>query len=75
MLEKKIKITIGYNIAEIMPIKCNSLIAKRLKYNKDEPLMLLKQLITDIKGEPQFYVTEYFRPDIFKFEIIRKRES
>lgn len=73
-IEEKIKKTIDNSIAEIIPVKCTKEIAGKLKYKLDEPLLKMKQKITDEKGNPLIYAIEYFRPDCFRILVNRRRK-
>lgn len=68
-------ITVGNGTAELEPIVCDAFLAGVFSYQQGGPLMLLKQLVCSMQGEPLLWSTEYLRPDCFHFFINRKRAT
>ncbi len=72
-IEVDMGIQIGNSLAEIVPVNCLSDLAEKLEYKLGNPLLLIKQITYDQKGEPLFFTEEYFRPDCFKITLNRRR--
>ncbi len=72
-IEENYDLKIGNSLAEIIPINCDSELAKKLNYYEGSPLLKLKQVIYDQKKSKLIYGIEYFRPDYFKLAINRRR--
>ncbi len=64
---------IGSGIAEILPVVAEKWLAEMLEINVGEPVLMIKQVVTDIHGEPLLYAEEYLRSDCFKLLINRRR--
>ncbi len=48
-------------------------LADMLEIKVGEPVLKVKQVVTDIHGEPLLYAEEYLRSDCFKLLINRRR--
>ena len=72
-MEDDMGIKIGSSAAEIIPVSCSQEISKKLEYDVDKPVIMIKQFTTDIKGSPLLFTEEYFRPDRFKISLNRRR--
>ena len=72
-LETQCGINIGTGVAEIMPVVAESRLAEMLGVKEGEPLLMIKQVITDSYGELLIYAEEYLRADCFKLIINRRR--
>ncbi|MBT3319117.1 MAG: GntR family transcriptional regulator [Clostridia bacterium] len=66
-------IKIGSGIAEILPVVAEKWLAEMLEIEVGEPALMIKQVVTDIHGEPLLYAEEYLRSDSFKLLINRRR--
>jgi GntR family transcriptional regulator len=64
---------IGSGIAEILPVVAEQWLAEMLEIDIGEPALMIKQVVTDIHGEPLLYAEEYLRSDSFKLLINRRR--
>lgn len=64
---------IGSGIAEITPVVTEKWLADMLEIKAGDPVLMIKQVVTDIHGEPLLYAEEYLRPDCFKLLINRRR--
>jgi DNA-binding GntR family transcriptional regulator len=64
---------IGSGIAEIQPIVSEKWLADMLEINAGDPVLMIKQVVSDKHGEPLLYAEEYLRPDCFKLLINRRR--
>ncbi len=74
-IEEEMNLSIDNSIAEIIPVKCTPDLAVKLEYKVNEPLLKMKQKITDVKGNPLLYAVEYFRPDYFIILVNRRRRK
>jgi GntR family transcriptional regulator len=72
-MEEDMGIKIGNSTAEIIPVACSEEISKKLEYDVNKPVIMIKQFTTDIKGSPLLFTEEYFRPDRFKISLNRRR--
>ncbi|TQS75502.1 GntR family transcriptional regulator [Ornithinibacillus gellani] len=73
MMEQHLQKRITYAVAYIEPVGYNERIHHVLKCDKNQPLFLLKQMHYTEDDEPVLYSANYFRPDIFRFHVLRKR--
>jgi len=73
-LEEENNIIIDNSFAELIPFLCDSDLAGKLNYVIGEPLMLIKQTISDNMGNPLIYGVEYLRTDCFKIFVNRRRK-
>ncbi|CQR47639.1 HTH-type transcriptional repressor YvoA [Paraliobacillus sp. PM-2] len=73
LLEDCSKKKIAYAVAFIEPISYDSKISPILKCQPDQALLLLKQIHYTETDEPILLSENYFRPDVFRFYVVRKR--
>lgn len=64
---------ISYAIAYIEPVSYNEKIFNVLDCEFDQSLLLLKQMHYTEDDEPVLYSLNYFRSDVFSFQVLRKR--
>jgi len=64
---------IGSGIAEILPVAAEEWLAEMLEIKEGEPVLMIKQVVTDIYGDPLLYAEEYLRSDCFNLLINRRR--
>jgi len=64
---------IGSGVAEIEPVVAEEWLAEMLEIDAGQPVLMIKQVVTDMQGEPMLYAEEYLRPDSFKLLINRRR--
>ena len=60
-------------MAEILPVTAEEWLAEWLGIKEGEPVLLIKQVVTDVNGELLIYAEEYLRSDCFKLLINRRR--
>jgi GntR family transcriptional regulator len=72
-IEIDMGLKIGNSYAEIVPIECNLELSKKLDYQVNKPIFMIRQLTSDIKGSPLLFTEEYIRPDRFKISLNRRR--
>jgi len=72
-LETSCGLNIGTGFAEILPVAAEDWLAEWLEIPSGQPVLMIKQVVTDIQGEPLIYAEEYLRADCFKLVINRRR--
>ena len=72
-LEEKCGVFIAYTIAEILPIGNSKEISKKMGVAEDTPILLMDQVQYDNSDRPLFRSYDYYRTDVFRFNLIRKR--
>lgn len=65
---------VNYAVTYIEPIGYHERIHGLLHCDPEQSLLLLKQVHYTESDEPVLYSTNYFRPDIFSFHVLRKRK-
>lgn len=73
MMEKYANKKITYAITDIEPISYHDRIFNLLNCEPDQSLLLLRQMHYTDEDEPILYTINYFRPDVFRFHVLRKR--
>ena len=73
MKEKHANIHVSYALTRIEPVSYQQRIFNILNCDYSQSLLLLKQLHYTDEDEPVLYSATYFRSDIFRFEVVRKR--
>lgn len=73
LLEQYADKRITYAISDIEPIGYNERIYEVLKCKPDQTLLLLKQMHYTAEEEPVLYSSNFFRSDMFSFQVLRKR--
>lgn len=64
---------IAYAVADIEPITYHERIYSILQCTPDESLLLLKQMHYTSEDEAVLYSMNYFRADMFRFRVVRRR--
>jgi len=72
-IEGELKIKIGIRYTEILAERCSAELASAFGYEEGAPILLMKGLIADQKGDPLIYGRDYFRPGVLKISITRRR--
>jgi len=72
-VEEKCGHQIGSGMAEIQPLAAEEWLAQMLEIEIGAPVLLIKQVVTDMHGESLMYSQEYLRSDCFKLLINRRR--
>ncbi|WP_347834307.1 GntR family transcriptional regulator [Gracilibacillus sp. JCM 18860] len=72
-LQEEKGITISYAKAEIKTIGYHDEISKILNSDKNQPLLILKQIHYDLHDKPILYSINFFRSDQVSFSVFRKR--
>lgn len=74
LMENYAQKRISYAVTYIEPIGYHERIYSVLKSDPEQSLLLLKQIHYTDQDEPVLYSTHYFRPDMFSFHVLRKRQ-
>lgn len=74
LLENEKGIHITYAVADIIPVQANEFLQEKLRIDKENPLLLLKQMHYNDLDKPILYSQNYFRSDKFEFHVVRNRE-
>lgn len=73
LMEKYANKRISYAITDIEPISYHDRIFDILNCEPEQSLLLLRQMHYTDEDEPILYTINYFRPDVFRFHVLRKR--
>ncbi|MFD2208883.1 GntR family transcriptional regulator [Virgibacillus halophilus] len=73
LMEKHLNKRISYAISYIEPISYHDRIYEILNCSTDQALLLLNQMHYTEDDEPVLYSSNYFRSDMFRFHVLRKR--
>jgi GntR family transcriptional regulator len=74
-VEKSKGIEIGVARAEVVAIAADEKIAGYLEIDIGTPIIVIKQVLNDVQGNPLMYAREYMKPNSFKLIINRRREK
>lgn len=74
MMETYANKPISYAVSYIEPIGYHERIYDILHFNPEQSLLLLKQIHYTKDDEPVLYSLNYYRPDMFSFHVVSKRE-
>ena len=72
-LEQNCGTFIAYTIAEILPIANSKEITEKMGIAENIPILLMDQIQYDGSDRPLFRSYDYYRTDVFRFNLIRKR--
>ena len=72
-LEQNCGTFIAYTIAEILPIANSKEISEKMGIAETTPILLMDQVQYDGSDRPLFRSYDYYRTDVFRFNLIRKR--
>ncbi|GAA5415163.1 HTH-type transcriptional repressor NagR [Paraliobacillus ryukyuensis] len=73
LLEEHSEMRISYAVAFIEPISYDEKISPILNCQPDQAMLLLKQIHYTESDEPVLFSENYFRPDVFRFYVVRQR--
>lgn len=63
---------IDHNITEVRPIVADARLAELLECNLGSPLHYFEEIGYNTSHEPVIFSKEYYRPEFFRFKVIRK---
>lgn len=72
-LEKRCHQRLDHNIAELLPVIADNKLSKLLQCPLGSPLHYFKEIGFNKEGLPIIYSEEYYRPEYFSFNVIRKK--
>lgn len=75
LMEKYAHKRIAYAVTDIEPISYHDRIFELLNCEPEQSLLLLRQMHYTDEDEPVLYTINYFRPDVFRFHVLRRRPS
>lgn len=64
----------GHAVANILPVPSPGQIARIMGIDRRTPFLLMEQVLYDSRHGPYLYCLDYYRCDIFKFHVIRRRK-
>jgi GntR family transcriptional regulator len=72
-LEKRCQQRLDHNIAELLPVVADDKLSQLLHCPIGSPLHYFKETGFNKEGMPIIYSEEYYRPEYFSFNVIRKK--
>lgn len=72
-LEKRCNQRLDHNIAELLPVIADAKLSQLLHCPVGSPLHYFKETGFNKEGMPIIYSEEYYRPEYFSFNVIRKK--
>lgn len=73
LLHEQCGVEIARSVATIIPVPPGGEVSKRLEAKRNVPFLLLEQVNYDVSGRPVLFSQDYYRGDLFKFQVIRKK--
>ncbi|MDI6601103.1 MAG: GntR family transcriptional regulator [Thermoanaerobacteraceae bacterium] len=71
--EERFNIRIAYAVSDIIPISYHPVASKKLGLGKNHAILLLEQVHYDQDDRAILYSSNFFKPDKFRFYVLRKR--
>lgn len=71
-LKSQCGIDILYAVSTVLPVKNSEEITSKLRVDPTTPILLLDQIHYDVSNKPIFRSYDYYRTDIFEFNIVRR---
>lgn len=72
-LEKRCDQRLDHNIAELLPVVADAKLSQLLQCPVGAPLHYFKEVGFNKEGNPIIYSEEYYRPEFFSFNVVRKK--
>lgn len=72
-LEERYNVRITYAVSDIIPISYHPVASKKLGLGKNHAILLLEQVHYDQEDRAILYSSNFFKPDKFRFYVLRKR--
>jgi len=73
LLEEHCQQQLSYYLSDIVPISAPAEIARKLDLPEKTALLALKEIGYDINNQPLIKAVSYFRDDLIRFRLIRRR--
>lgn len=70
-IQQECGVFITHAVTEILPIKSSQEIASKMGVSEEVPILLMDQIQYDRNNEPIFRSYDYYRTDVFRFNLIR----
>lgn len=71
-LKSQCGINILYAVSTVLPVEKPQIITSKLQIDPATPILLLDQIHYDVTNKPIFRSYDYYRTDIFEFNIVRR---
>lgn len=71
-LEKRCEQLVDYNITEVCPVIADEQISEKLQCQEGTPLHYFEEIAFNSAERPIMYSEEYYRPEYFSFNVVRK---
>lgn len=71
-LEKRCHQKVNHNLTEIMPVVVDSVLSRYLQCEQGIPVHYFKETAFNADEQPLMYSDEYYRPEYFSFNVLRK---
>lgn len=71
-LEKRCHQKVNHNLTEIMPVVVDSTLSRYLQCEQGIPVHYFKETAFNADEQPLMYSDEYYRPEYFSFNVLRK---
>jgi GntR family transcriptional regulator len=72
LLKQKQELHIAQATADIIALNADASLAKKLKVEIGQAVLLLEELLYDIEGMPVEFSQNYFIPEYFRFRVVRR---
>lgn len=72
-LKRHCNLSIGFSLAEIIPVVADEELAGLLSMNPGEPLLRFDEVNHADSGPPAFFSRSYFKDEFIRFTMLRKR--
>jgi GntR family transcriptional regulator len=71
-LEKRCHQHVNHNLTEVLPVVVDASLSEHLQCREGLPLHYFKETAFNAEEEPIMYSDEYYRPEYFSFNVLRK---
>lgn len=72
LLRQKADFRIAYAVASIVALNADSYLAEKLQTKAQQALLMLEETLYDDAGDVIEFSRNYFRPDFFRFHVVRR---
>jgi DNA-binding GntR family transcriptional regulator len=73
--QRECGVEITHTVTEILPIQSSKDIAGKMGVPEEVPILLMDQIQYERNNAPVCRSYDYYRTDVFRFNLIRKREG
>ena len=71
-LEERCHQRVNHNLTEVLPVAVDASLSKYLQCREGLPLHYFKETAFNAEEQPIMYSDEYYRPEYFSFNVLRK---